>query len=474
MKALSCLLPLNAFVALLAGCSTTDIQPARDLYETGDFLGAASKIAEIHPQDEQGQQVQNRSEDNIWLLLEKGKMLMDAGRWQESNVAFLEADRIFRALDSEADVSLGAIRSGAGSLLIDDRQSDYVGNAYDRILLPAYMAINDMMMGDFDAAQASTNDIDAALADEEQARAGEAERLAEMDAEAREKDESWSSATCRTIWEEKYLARQRDSDDEGPSSLDAHLVDIASPVAEIAQAAAPDYTESFVDVIRQISRGAARAPGASLRSGSAYVIFEAGNVPKLEDRTVSFVYTYQAKAKDKNGNEKIVNVPSYVVLPFVGMGSSTGKSSGLQIETSAGTAMTQPMRGALEAVVAREFQDALPGINARIMLRALIQEAAQIMANEAGGGIAVLAGALLKSTLEPDLRGWQALGAQHHRATVEVPSDGVLKLSIPGSQGPAAAQEIKVPTGVPVLVYVRSTQGNNLIAHACPLASITP
>ena len=415
--------------ATLAGCTTTDISPARDLYEAGDHQAAADKISELHPQDEEGRQVKNRGEDNIWLLLEKGKMLMDAGRWEESNVAFLEADRIFGALDSEATVSLGGIRSGAGALLIDDRQSDYVGNAYDRVMLPAYVAINYLMTGQYNNAVLAANSLDEALESSKAARAEEEKLLAEMDQEAATNNESWTTAGARKLWESKYAQRTDKDDKDMPQSLGSHLTTIATPLGGMASLAKRDYSVDFATRLQSLSRAAARSRGQTedLRSGTAYVLFETGNVPKLEDRTVSFVYTYQAKVKDKEtGQERIVNVPSYVVLPFVGMGSATGKSEALNVAAGATTVKTQVMPGALEGIVAKEFQDALPGINARIMIRALIQEAAQLLANEAGGIFAVVGGALLKSTLEPDLRGWQSLGAQHQMVQVPVPADGVL------------------------------------------------
>lgn len=463
----------GAALFALAACSTTDIDPARQLYEGGDFQGAADKIAELHPQDEEGRQIKNRGEDNIWLLLEKGKMLMDAGRWEESNIAFLEADRIFAALDSEATVSLGGIRSGAAALAIDDRQADYVGNAYDRVLLPAYMAINDLMLGDFGKAAASGTSLADALEAARKARGEEAKKIAEMDEEASKNNTSWTTAAARGLWEEKY-AKRTDREKEGaPANLASHLNDIQAPLGGMAKLAKRDYSVDFVSKVQSLAWAANRDPKASmrLRPGTAYVIFETGNVPKLEDRSVQFVYTYQAKAKDKNGNERIVNVPSYVKLPFVGMGQATGKSAALNVATSAGSTATSPMMGALEGVVAKEFQDALVGLNARIMLRALIQEAAQLLANEAGGIFGVVGGALLKSQLKPDLRGWQALGAQHQFAEVAVPKDGKVTLSLAGSE--AAATELQVPTGVPALVYVRSTNAGGLIAHACPLTSIS-
>ncbi len=99
-------------LALMAGgCAATDISSAHRLYAQGLFEDAADSIRTIHPQDEDGASTKNRSEDNIWLLIEKGKLLLDAGFYDESNSAFLEANRILETLDEEALISLVGIRS---------------------------------------------------------------------------------------------------------------------------------------------------------------------------------------------------------------------------------------------------------------------------------------------------------------------------------------------------------------------------
>jgi hypothetical protein len=124
----------------------------------------------------------------------------------------------------------------------------------------------------------------------------------------------------------------------------------------------------------------------------------------------------------------------------------------------------------LGGVVAQEFKESLPGMVARILIRAAIQEVAQIALNNEAGFLGVLVGSALKSTIDPDLRGWESLGAQHQIAVISVPDSGIITFSTTGPAG-GASQEISVPVGPPVFVYARSTGADNLIVHSCPLVT---
>jgi uncharacterized protein len=494
---------------ILGACNSTDIKSARLPYEAGAFQEAAEIMVEIHPQDGDGAASDNRSEDNIWLLIEKGKMLLDAGQFEASNVAFYEANRIFETLDEEATVSLGAIQSGAASLAFDDCQADYVGNSYDRILLPSYVALNHLMLGQFDrAAVASRQQLTWQMKAEE-ARATETARIIEMDDEAQKTGLGFTSANAAQAFESQF-ADASEADNESPQDT---IRRIRSSTSEWASESFSDFSipfGRFVGALALASNGNAGEAGDMLnvvrgmvpscpplrqpllQGRTAYVIFENGLAPKRSDETVDFVYWYTGvvpilnEAGDKIG-EKEVNVPSRIVLPFVGLrsGRTNGEDEGipaytpgdfLRIDGDGQTSETSQLHE-LGSVVAREFDDALPAMITRTMIRAGIQEVAQIAANNEFGFWAVLFGAVVKGTIDPDLRGWESLGAQHQLAVVSVPDNGILNFSVIGSSGDGVSHTITVPVGPPVLVYARSTNQDNLIVHSCPLtpgALMTP
>ena len=121
--------------------------------------------------------------------------------------------------------------------------------------------------------------------------------------------------------------------------------------------------------------------------------------------------------------------------------------------------------------VGLEFKEALPGMITRIIIRAAIQEVTQVVANAEFGWLSVIGGAIAKSNIDPDLRSWESLGANHQVAVIQVPDDGLLRLSTVHSGESVVTQEVTVPVGPPVFVYARSTSAGNLITHACPLLS---
>lgn len=488
-------------LVLLSACASTDISPARAHHESGNFAEAAQAIDEIHPYNaEEGFHGCNRAEDNIWLLLEKGKMLTDAGRWDESNIALYEADLIFSNLEDEAKVSLGGIRSGAAALLIDDRQADYVGNSYDKILMPAYVCLNHMMLGEFEKAANAARQLSRYESEAAASREAQAARIAAMEKEAASANEDGSpkyqgldtsgggSGYLGSV-DSKY--QQRNDKGEGEVGSVSELIDgIKADAATMAAWEGSEFKIPFAQLMGALSLaangdlGEAGSMYVSLESivgaplgqqRTAYVVFETGMVPKREDRSISFVYFYQAR--DKDGN--VINVPSLVKLPLVGLGEPFGVSPSLQVAAAGNSVQTRPFCN-LSGVVAKEFADAMPEIITRVVIRALIQEAAQIIANQELGGVMVLVGAVAKSLVEPDLRSWESLGAQHQVASIAVPDDGRLTLTIaggeqmsdPGSGVSTATLDIEVPVGPPVLIYVRSTNQGNFIAHSCALYKV--
>ena len=488
----------SSLLLTLGACNTTDIAPARELYAQGEFQNAAAMITTIHPQDKKGKSKKNRAGDNIWLLLEKGKMLMDAGQFKESNIAFYEANRILGILKDEASICLGAIRSGAAGLTIDDRQSDYVGNTYDRILMPAYVAINHLMLGEFENAAGAARQQDKWQNQAAKARENESAQIRAMDAKAtKEKDKygGYTSTTALAYWNGKFAQA---SDKKGHAQPPSKLVDSITAAASseatpalagysipfgryagaIALRASGDRAEAN-SMAADVAAIAPRCPPIKSALGqpkTAYVIFETGGAPKREDKSFSFVYMYKAKVKvrDKKGNvigEKIVNVPSYVKLPFVGLAKSAGVARSLHIQAGAQTVDTEKLHD-VSGTVALEFKESLPGTIARVVIRAVAHEVTQIALNDAAGIFGVLFGAIAKSQLEPDLRGWESLPAQHQVAVIPVPENGVLTFNTVGGKGEGSTkQTITVPVGPPVLVYARSTNPSNLIVHHCPLGA---
>lgn len=481
----------------LSCCGTTDISKARRLHQDGDFVGASLEMSGIQSlvvDEETGEAYHESSngEDNLWLLLEKGKYHVDAGEWALGRLCFREALGIIERLDEEALISLGAITSGAAAFAGDDRLSDYVGATYDRIMVPAYLSLCEMFLGNFDEAAVAARNMNMWQVRAEEARAKLIGKAAEEDAYAEEKGADVTHANFLDSIKE-------DSDRE-------IYGDNINGVSKWATAAYSDYSIPGARAIAAIALGAAgyaseqqamrfavqrMVPACtevlelSIRPGRVLVIFEDGGVPHRVDDSVSFSYGYTIEGKQMLSLARVA-VPA---LAYEGRGSRLqlddliGEGDGfrayrrtgsLRVSAGGNTHASQ-MLSSVTGMVAMEFKEALPGIWFRAVARMVIQEAIQAAANKALADegqsplLGLFVGAIVKSQTKPDLRGWESLPAEQHLIVFDTPADGKLSFQL-GDNSLLEPVEIDVPTDIPVLIFARATQSGVLQVHATSLA----
>ena len=132
---------IASLLAVSCGC-TTNLKQPKQLHDQGRFEAAAAAV----------QQVAAEPQDTIWVRLEQGKILQDAGRLEESNRNFEEAYAIRQSLDDAAVVSGSGAINNALIFVTDDRALDYEGTMVDRILMRQAMVLNHLLLGEFDLA----------------------------------------------------------------------------------------------------------------------------------------------------------------------------------------------------------------------------------------------------------------------------------------------------------------------------------
>lgn len=84
--------------------------------------------------------------DTLLYLLDLGLALHSAGKYEESNQAFLKADKIAEIKDYTS------ISKEAATLLTSDNIKDYKGEDFEKVLISTYLAINYALMGHFEDA----------------------------------------------------------------------------------------------------------------------------------------------------------------------------------------------------------------------------------------------------------------------------------------------------------------------------------
>lgn len=91
----------------------------------------------------------NNKDAVIWRL-EQGAVLRGAGKYEESNKAFDQAQEKIDDYAQKARVRLG---QETGAILSNQAQLDYEGRAYDGIMLNTYKALNYLQLGEPDKAR---------------------------------------------------------------------------------------------------------------------------------------------------------------------------------------------------------------------------------------------------------------------------------------------------------------------------------
>lgn len=486
--------------ALLASCNTTDISKPRGLHQNGEYAAAARAMEAVVPlvETEDGTHYHDakRGADSLWLVLESGKYHIDAGEWELGRQAMREALGILERLDEEAVVSMGGVRSGAAGMAGDDRQADYVGTTYDRIMVPAYLSLCELMLGNFEEAAVAARNMNEWQVRAEEARPKLIEQAAAEEEVAREDGFEYGYGDFLNA-----LPADEGSNDVGaayrgnlkglsewatPAFAD-YSIPAARMLAAVAHGAAGHQAEldEMVAAVRGMVPQNSEVSEMDVAPGKAIVFFETGGVPYRVDDSKSFAYAYTHKGISSISMVKI-SVPA---LAFEGAGTRLDleelignpegsgyrqyeRVGGLRV-TAAGQAHQTQFLSSMSGLVALEFKEALPGIWFREVARVIIREVVQVAVNkelaEEHGTFGMLAGAfmgaIVKSQFEPDLRGWESLPAEHQFMVFDTPADGRLEFQLSDDSLAEPVVLEGLPTDQLIFIFARSSSPGTLVVY---------
>jgi hypothetical protein len=125
---------------LQLGCSSyqADAGGARNAVARGDYNAAAAALEKKAGEE---------GKDQLLYLLDYALMLHYAGRYKESNQAFLKADKMMEIKDYTS------LSQEAGAILMNDNLKAYKGEDFEKILVNVYLAVNYTLMGEFEDAR---------------------------------------------------------------------------------------------------------------------------------------------------------------------------------------------------------------------------------------------------------------------------------------------------------------------------------
>lgn len=142
-------LPL-AFVAIVgcAGSYAKKIQKSEEAFYRGDIDTAVSTITPL-AQDASAR-------DRLLYYMEAGIVYHCKGDYQTSNAIFSRADEMAEEIKT-------SITGEAKSFLLSDREAEFQGENFERILIKYYIALNHVLLGQLESAKRSLRRLEADL-----------------------------------------------------------------------------------------------------------------------------------------------------------------------------------------------------------------------------------------------------------------------------------------------------------------------
>lgn len=138
-------------IVFLSGCATyqNKLEIPRSQIRQGQIQAAITKLQELATEP---------SGDQLVFLLELGMALHINGQYEESNKIFLQADK----LADEADYH--SVSRTAIAALGSEEMLQYKGESYEKLLINAYLAMNFLMLGQYDSAMVEVRRVNQKIA----------------------------------------------------------------------------------------------------------------------------------------------------------------------------------------------------------------------------------------------------------------------------------------------------------------------
>jgi len=476
-KVFCAVLPLVGAGLLSTGCQTyKDQNKIIVFWHQGDLTNAY--VAAIKQADSNA----NNKDAVVWRL-EEAAVLRAAGRYEDSNKAFDQAQEKIDDYAKKAKVRLG---QESGALLSNQANLDYEGRAYDGIMLNTYKALNYLALGQLDSArpelirayQRQQDAVDdnkkriektqeAAAKTKDHARVSQAQNNPQLQSQLRG---SMSAINDVKVYADYvnpftvyldglyFMANAADSSDLERAHKSFERV------ASFADG--NDYVKQDLATVDDLIAGKPIPP-------TTYVIFETGCAPIRDQIRIDIPI--------------VVSRVSYVGAAIPTLKPQGNYQRSLTV-SAGGTNYNTAVVGSMDGVIALDFKNELPVVITKTIASTITKAVAAYAANEAarqaggdlGGLLMQLSTAVYQMAVNiADTRTWTTLPKEFQVCRLPTPADGKLELTAPnglkasvtlGGAGSkidltsATAQASLNPSGTINVVYVKSiTTGTPLL-----------
>ncbi len=455
-RALTCALALALFALafLSAGCRTyaTKTESVRYSWQAGQVDQAVRAFSERADGAPTGR-------DSVIWRLEQAAALRVAGKFQESTVAFEQAEA---RMNDYANRAKAKVATEAMAAMTTPANFPYEGRAYDKIMAATYRALNHLALGQPEKARPA---LIKAYQYQQDAVAENARRIERAQDDARSSSHAANVNATRnnpqfqgrvqslysdvaalkpyaeyvnpfTVWLDGafFLATAQDGSD----------LERARKSLERALAFNPGHPAIAADVeaCQRRLRGERPAP-------VTYVIFENGRAPVREQVRIDIPIVF-------------ANV-SYLGTAWPVLRAQGGQAPGLAVLAGGQRFDTRPV-ASMDSMISRDFEDEKPAIITRTIISTLAKGAAAFVANEAASQQDEGLGALVRiATLAyqasvniADTRTWTTLPKEFQLVRIPTPADRRITVV----EGARAPFPVTLEDGLANLVYVHSVSGH--------------
>ena len=456
------LLPLLC-AAALCGCASHPerMRPVKAAFADPAFTAL---VPDEKPFSESDMTGRNR----ILLLQERGRALQLLGDARGSASNYLAAADAYDAQDEVPVVSLSESLGDTAALLANDLVLPYEGNAHERVMVQQLDAFNRIAMLDWDGVGVDVRRI-VRLSEKERERA-EARAAAAREAASENPDYSFAQLSANPVYQSNFAAARKVAEAYKDALQNGYAYYFAGYYNELgghfSQAAigyrratevAPlnGYAEADLRRMeRALSEGADPGPGPE--ETDVAVFFEEGFAPELQRFDLRYV---------------IGPISIAFTQPYYAEADLSLPSSPLFVREGPSRLLAQTqVVGDFRALAARAFEDRMPYVLTRSVIRAVLKTTAAAAANNAarkhggtGAQILVWLGGLLftQATEQPDQRSWLLAPRYGQIARFRVKAGEHDFTLLHG--GMERHVQIDAPPGGHVLLHVMSVPGRLVV-----------
>lgn len=464
---LYCLLVVSCVLA--SGCSNFNLKGIYKPYEQGDFDTAAEVARGINLGGKEGEEADPDDNDVLWVALEKGKVLQDAGDFQGSLEVFewhmgqIAADR-----DAQDQVLVGGRKATIGNLkamLTDDRVQSYFGTTYDLINARTAHALSAMGAQNKDQAMLALSALDLHVDGAEFAHQEQIQSLEKLisygDPEVNDNDRKMMQRQAQQAFSNRKNVR-------GKPGL-AHR-DFVLPYG--LYVAAGIY-HSLGDSHRAIiaARKAATASPNCQAAAKMVAIATEGR----DSRHLVQVLFENGMSPIRCKHEHPLSDVGVVIYPDL-HSRPIGRAKRLLVNVAGQAPMPTELIDSIDSTMHADFDEIEPALFQRAVIRTMVKagviaSAAQVL--DKYKAWVKLFGFLWANAERADVRSFRSMCADRQVATVLRPANGELLLELIGDDDVITKTLIvSLPAG-PSAVIVRSLRHGHLSAQVVPYSFIT-